>query len=56
MEEMPYIYLWEDNQWKYAKGIDYIYDLPFPENKRTEYSFTPLKSEVNKLKYGDIEE
>lgn len=53
---MDYIYLWEDNQWQYTKGIDYIYDLPFPKNKITEYSFKPLKSKVNKLKYGDIKE
>lgn len=51
---IEYIYLWEDNRWKYAKGVAYIYD--FPKRKLTAKSFKSLKSEVNKLKYGDIEE
>lgn len=51
---IEYIYLWEDNRWKYAKGVVYIDE--FPKKKLTAKSFKSLKSEVNKLKYGDIEE
>lgn len=51
---IEYIYLWEDNRWKYTKGTAYIYD--FSKSKITAKSFKSLKSEVNKLKYGDIEE
>ena len=51
---IEYIYLWEDNRWKYAKGVAYIDE--FPNRRLTAKSFKSLKSEVNKLKYGDIEE
>ena len=51
---IEYIYLWENNQWKYAKGVAYIDE--FPNRRLTAKSFKSLKSEVNKLKYGDIEE
>ena len=44
---IEYIYLWEDNRWKYAKGVAYIYD--FPKRKLTAKSFKSLKSEVSKL-------
>ena len=51
---IEYIYLWEDNRWKYAKGVAYIDE--FPNRRLTAKSFKSLKSEVNKLKYGDIKE
>jgi hypothetical protein len=37
---MDYIYLWEDNQWKYAKGVNYIYG--FPNRRLTAKSFKSL--------------
>ena len=50
---IEYIYLWEDNQWKYTKGVVSVYDfsieeeenfslLDSPKRKITEYSFKPL--------------
>ena len=44
---IEYIYLWEDNRWKYAKEVAYIDE--FPNRRLTAKSFKSLKSEVNKL-------
>ena len=40
---IEYIYLWEDNRWKYTKGVAYIDE--FPKKKLTAKSFKSLKSE-----------
>lgn len=38
---IEYIYLWEDNRWKYAKGATYIDECP--NKKLTAKSFKSLK-------------